>query len=182
MPINSEAAYAYLQPGEVFFGGSPSRVRTILGSCVAITVWHPVHLVGGICHYMLPSRGRRGHKPLDGRYADEAIEMLERKASRFGIKIDECEFKLFGAGRMFSALGLYASTCAGQANGSLNVAASNQVVARAIAASFGARVVGQDLGGDGHRKVLFEVPSGRVWCRQFASEASPAVLMREGSP
>lgn len=180
MPINSGVAYAYLPPGEVFFGGSPSRVHTVLGSCVAITVWHPAHRVGGMCHYMRPSRGHRNHECLNGRYADEAVEILERKASSFGIKIAECEFKLFGAGRMFAALGLYARARVGRATGSLNVAASNQAAACTIAGSLGARVVGQDLRGDGHRKVLFELPSGRAWCRQYASEASPAVLMHEG--
>ncbi|MDO8775427.1 MAG: chemotaxis protein CheD, partial [Burkholderiaceae bacterium] len=66
----------FLQPGEVYFGGRDTRIRTLLGSCVAITMWHPGMLAGGMCHYMLPGAptGRRG--ALDGRYADEAMELM----------------------------------------------------------------------------------------------------------
>ena len=48
----------FLHPGECYFGGGPTRIATLLGSCVSITVWHPRLLVGGMCHYMLPSRQR----------------------------------------------------------------------------------------------------------------------------
>ena len=39
-----------LQPGEWFFGQSPNRISTLLGSCVAVTVWHPILRCGGLCH------------------------------------------------------------------------------------------------------------------------------------
>jgi chemotaxis protein CheD len=32
-------------------------IRTVLGSCVSITLWHPVKRVGGMCHFLLPTRG-----------------------------------------------------------------------------------------------------------------------------
>ena len=51
-PVN-----VYLPAGKFHFGGGNVRVHTLLGSCVAITVWHPLKRVGGICHYLLPTRG-----------------------------------------------------------------------------------------------------------------------------
>ena len=57
-----------LQPGELFFGKEDVVVRTVLGSCIAITLWHPEQKQGGMCHYMLPSR-RNPSAKLDGRYA-----------------------------------------------------------------------------------------------------------------
>ena len=48
----------FLQPGEFYFGEGKTRIRTLLGSCVAITLWHPRLHIGGMSHYMLPSRPR----------------------------------------------------------------------------------------------------------------------------
>ena len=55
----------FLQPGEFYFGDAATRIRTLLGSCVAITLWHPARMIGGMCHYMLPNR-QKHHGPLDG--------------------------------------------------------------------------------------------------------------------
>src|SRR5439155_18563598 len=40
----------FLQPGEWYFGDADTRIRTLLGSCVAITMWHPRRCLGGMCH------------------------------------------------------------------------------------------------------------------------------------
>ena len=45
----------FLLPGEFHFGDQDDRIITLLGSCVAITLWHPEKRIGGMCHYMLPS-------------------------------------------------------------------------------------------------------------------------------
>lgn len=71
-----------LQPGEFFFGQDDTIIRTHLGSCVAITMWHPEQKRGGMCHYMLPSRGHNDDG-LDGRYADEAIQLFINEISKY---------------------------------------------------------------------------------------------------
>ncbi len=43
-----------LRPGDFHFGGGHTRISTLLGSCVSITLWHPRRLIGGMCHYMMP--------------------------------------------------------------------------------------------------------------------------------
>ena len=45
----------FLQPGELYFGDRYTRLRTLLGSCVSIVLWHREALLGGMCHYMLLS-------------------------------------------------------------------------------------------------------------------------------
>ena len=52
----------FLQPGDFYFGEAGTRIRTLLGSCVAITLWHPILHIGGMCHIMLPERGERSHR------------------------------------------------------------------------------------------------------------------------
>ncbi|MFM2120003.1 MAG: hypothetical protein RL722_1471, partial [Pseudomonadota bacterium] len=46
-------------PGQLWFGPGGERapvLRTLLGSCVAVTLWHPGRQLGGMCHYLLPAR------------------------------------------------------------------------------------------------------------------------------
>ena len=74
----------FLQPGEWYFGGRDTRIRTLLGSCIAITLWHPRLQVGGMCHFLLPSRSslHPPATPLDGRYGDEAVAALVHEVRR----------------------------------------------------------------------------------------------------
>ena len=50
----ANAAEVVLAPGQVSFATCPTRLRTLLGSCVAFTFWHPQRRIGGMCHFMLP--------------------------------------------------------------------------------------------------------------------------------
>ena len=59
-----DALEIFIRPGEFYFGDGNTRIRTILGSCVAVTLWHPERHIGGMCHYMLPRRPRRKHSSI----------------------------------------------------------------------------------------------------------------------
>ena len=92
----------FLQPGDFYFGDKNTRIRTLLGSCVAITIWHPRLHIGGMCHYMLPRKP--SHKvttDLDGRYAEDAMQIFMRELKHSKTKPSEYKAKLFGGGRMF---------------------------------------------------------------------------------
>ena len=142
-----------LLPGEVYFGDAPMRVRTLLGSCVAITMWHPQRLVGGMCHYMLPSRPQPGRQ-LDGKYAEEAVQLLLREAARHHTRPQDYQIKLFGGGSMFSS---YSQPT--------NIAHSNVNAARMLLKRHHLRPSAEDLGRNGHRNVIFDISSGHVWVR-----------------
>lgn len=143
----------FLNPGETAFREGGVRLSTLLGSCVAITLWHPRRRSGGLCHFLLPSRSRRGAGGLDGRYADEALELLARAAARAGVRLDEFEAGLFGGGNMFPQLSLEL----GETIGRRNVAA-----ARELAGRHGMRVVAEDLGGAAYRRVVLDLADGAV--------------------
>ena len=66
----------FLMPGQWYFGGKASELRTLLGSCVAVTLWHPKKRWGGMCHFLLPERRRTPSTVLDARYGDEAVDLL----------------------------------------------------------------------------------------------------------
>ena len=93
----------FLQPGDFYFGDSETRIRTLLGSCVAITIWHPRLHIGGMCHYMLPRRPRhKADDVLDGRYAEDVMQLFMHELKRSKTKPTEYKAKLFGGGNMFS--------------------------------------------------------------------------------
>ena len=151
----------FLQPGEFYFGDADTRIRTLLGSCVAITLWHTRLRIGGMCHYMLPQRKSRRDLAtgLDGRYADEAVQMFLREIAVSGTRVQDYEAKLFGGGRMF----------VGTEQGRFtDVPHQNMEAGRALLAAHGFTVHAEDLGGNGHRQIIFEVGSGSVWVRRHA--------------
>lgn len=51
----TEISEVVLKPGDFYFGGGATRISTLLGSCVSMTLWHPRRKIGGMCHYMLPA-------------------------------------------------------------------------------------------------------------------------------
>jgi chemotaxis receptor (MCP) glutamine deamidase CheD len=44
----------FLKPGEVCISREPAVVTTILGSCIAVTMFNERLKIGGICHALLP--------------------------------------------------------------------------------------------------------------------------------
>lgn len=83
-------------PGELFFGKDVPCLRTLLGSCVAVTLWNPKLRIGGMCHFLLPSRTRQPNTPRDGKYGDEALGMLADAIKRTGGSPKDYEAHLYG--------------------------------------------------------------------------------------
>lgn len=145
----------YLRPGDFYFGGASTRIRTVLGSCVSITLWHPARLIGGMCHYMLPSRPHRTGD-LQGKYADEAIELFLREAARYKTVPSEYQVKLFGGGNMFPEQNVDLS----ESVSSRNIRAAEMLLGR-----HNFNLTTRHVGMSGHRTIAFEVWSGHVWVR-----------------
>ena len=86
----------FLQPGEFFVADADYQVRTMLGSCVSITLWHPFKRVGAMSHFLLPTRGASERAPeLDARYGDEALDLMLGELKRQGIAAQQCQGKIF---------------------------------------------------------------------------------------
>jgi chemotaxis protein CheD len=145
----------FLQPGEHYFGGEDTRIRTILGSCVALTLWHATRRIGGMCHFMLPCRNRPRRARLDGKYADEALELLLGEIKGAVSQPGDYVLKAFGGGRMF------------REHGGPDVAARNAETARELARKSGLHIAAEDLGGEGHRSIIFDIWSGDVWVKHM---------------
>ncbi len=148
----------FLQPGEVYFGDQETRIRTLLGSCVAITWWHPKLRIGAMCHYLLPERPRgrpSKEKGLDGRYADEAFQLVMRYIQSAGTLPADYQVKMFGGGHML----------AGDPGKLAAVGERNIEFGKEWLASHGFRLAREHLAGNGHRHIVFDVANGDVWVR-----------------
>jgi chemotaxis protein CheD len=147
-----------LQPGGVFAGDRHDRVRTVLGSCVSITLWQPQLRVGAMCHFVLASRTRSAEAPLDGRFADEALELMLQGLGRLGANAQQCEAKLFGGGHMFPGCASPDAVHVGRRNGE---------AARELLLQHGIPLKSESLFGVGHRRLVFDIGSGAVWAAQL---------------
>ena len=153
----------FLQPGDLFVADAGYRIRTVLGSCVSITLWQPETRIGGMSHFLLPSRGRTAPGgELDGRYGDEALQLILRQLRRQGISPSQCRAKIFGGGNMFPAHAVAGSIQVGQRNGE---------AARSLLREHGIRVMSESLFGVGHRQVIFDIATGDVWLNQVKPTA-----------
>lgn len=147
----------FLQPGEIGAGDAAHVFKTLLGSCVSITLWHPWRRIGAMSHFLLPTRSGASGSRLDGRYADEAVPLMWRALIRLGVDPTECQAKVFGGARMFASESQPGAMAVGRRNGD---------VARELLQARGIRIAAEDLFGYGHRKLVFDVGSGDVWSCQ----------------
>jgi chemotaxis protein CheD len=153
-----------VRPGGIHFGGDGALVRTLLGSCVAITLWHPRARLGGMCHFVVPTRGRLPAvvTPMDGRYGDEAMQILDQHAWDVCTTLSDYEVTMYGGGNQFAGDG---------PAGTIGVAARNAEAARRFSEDFDLRVVTTDLGGWGARHILLDLSTGVVTSRRAGLDA-----------
>jgi chemotaxis protein CheD len=168
----------FLEPGEVAFAEAPACLRTLLGSCVAITFWHPQRALGAMCHFLVPLRPASEAGPPNGKYASDAIAVITQRFRTRGLAPEAFEVKLFGGGNMFPDLPL---------NGFQPIGEKNMEAARRLLQAAGFRILREDLAGTGQRMVVFDLQNGEVWVRQGPGlsltdfEAGPSSL-KERTP
>jgi chemotaxis protein CheD len=148
----------FLQPGEYYVGGAECRVRTVLGSCVSVTLWHAKRQVGAMSHFLLADRGAGAGDELDARYAEEAITLMLSELARAKVSARQCQAKIFGGGDMFPQHARKGSVSVGHRNGE---------AARELMRSHRIAVVAESLYGEGHRQIIFDIGTGHVWSRQI---------------
>ncbi len=155
--IVSHTHNIYLKPGEVLVTDTPVLVSTVLGSCVAVTMFSPSRGFGAICHAMLPENTGRES---DFRYVDTALQHIYAKLLEYGVGSD-LVIKLFGGAQVLNVGG---RTPQKQTVGDQNVA-----MAEAVLASLGLSVTTRDTGGNRGRKLFFCTRSGDVFVRRMRS-------------
>lgn len=158
----------FLHPGEWYFGERDTRIRTTLGSCVAVTLWHPTLQIGGMCHYMLPGTNQPG-EALNARYGDDALQLMTAEVRRLSGSPADYHAKLFGGANMFEV-----------GPGGSSVARRNISAAEMLASRYNLNIVARSLGGCVYRQLVFNIDNGDVWVRQGDSSAASLLSASSG--
>lgn len=165
-----ELAVIYLKPAELCITDKPSIVRTVLGSCLAVTMFNHRLGVSAICHALLPEpdpkEPRSNNFSERLKYVNSVIpEMLSRMRD-YGITPNEIEVKIFGGANMLNSQ--IEQQNKNQPVGKLNVKTALKVIE-----AEGLRVSVSDVGGTLGRKIFFYTHSGEVLLKRLKSGVLP---------
>jgi len=131
-------------------------VTYALGSCIAVVIWDPVALVGGLLHFMLPDssldRVNNG-RDYPYRYADTGVPLLFQEAYRMGADKKRLVVRLAGGAAVVAD------------NGVFSIGRRNYAAVRRVLWKAGVMVHAEDVGGTFSRTVRLEVESGRMLAR-----------------
>jgi len=151
----------FLMPGDYFVGDERYRVRTLLGSCVSVTLWHPAMRIGAMSHFLLPGQGRRKAHDKPGIYGADAMNLLLEGLAHHGVPLIQCQGKIFGGAAMFPR------------NAKVrDIGMQNGDYARSMLQQHGIHVVSESLFGEGHRQLIFTIRSGEVLSRQVPPDTA----------
>ncbi|AGW13727.1 chemotaxis protein CheD [Megalodesulfovibrio gigas] len=152
----------YLDPKQCHVARTPTLVSTILGSCVAITIFDPVSQIGGVAHAFLPTRA---DYPDDTeapcKFVDDALEHLLEIMGKGGAVLDCLETKLFGGAEIMNR------DTALHGRPALQVGARNVEMARRLLRQRGLTPAAQDVGGNQGRKLMFLSHTGGAWVKKI---------------
>ncbi len=162
-PSRDGYIFHYLFPGECYISGEPAVVQTVLGSCVAVTMYDPIKRTGVICHCILPSCRDNSSCAAacdeSFKYVDCSLRIMLAEAKRMGMLKSSIEVKLFGGGDM---LEYYSDDSIGKHN----VNAALKFI-RAENLNLVAFDVGETYG----RKMLFYTDTGGVYLKRLFKTA-----------
>jgi chemotaxis protein CheD len=162
-----EKPIVYLKPGEWFYGRQHVYVKTILGSCVAVTMFHGKSGLSAICHALMPTcdeqRGCCGPCRNYARYAECIVRRMGEVFFERGFKADDIEVKLFGGA---DSLSIHAGS-----KSSLRVGARNVAQARETIEEQGFKLGTSDVGGKVGRKLLFNAANGEVFMKRMSPQS-----------
>ncbi len=175
MPFKSLYPKYYLKEGELLIMDKPAIVSTVLGSCIAVTLFNKRTGLAGICHALLPQCTKMNFKkdmeiqpndecdncPDTFRYADCAVFMMVEAFSRFGVAPQETEVRLFGGAKTMLT---HSSRAAKYFVGRQNIETARMVLeyCHLTLASSG-------VGGSMGRKIIFNTKTGKV-VQQFIKQ------------
>ena len=149
-----------LMPGEYYFGNGVASLKTLLGSCVAVILWHPQQKVGGMCHIVLPD-GEFTGDDCNPRYAECAIGKFVHDIKTNGMHPSEFRVGVYGGGRMFS----HKTGIREDDVGARNIACAYKLVIDA-----GFCITDQDVLENKYRHVFLDLKSGETTVKSIEVE------------
>lgn len=140
-----------MSPGDVICATKPTLITTVLGSCVAVTLWDSVQRQGGVNHFVLP----HNTPERDGtRYGEMAMAQLLNDMVALGARINHLQAKVFGGAGVLLLGGEHGS-----------VGAANVALALSELSRLRIRVAASRTGGERGRLLIFNTATGEAFVR-----------------
>jgi chemotaxis protein CheD len=142
-------------------------ISTLLGSCVAVCLFDPKLKLGGMNHFLLPSRGSTTNADTDVILnGDYSMEVLVNGLLQKGAQKRRLVAKAFGGGTIVSSIRM--------AIGERNAEFAHDWLERE-----GIPLVASDFSGPWSRKVIFVPQTGDAFCRRIpTTQADAAAVAR----
>lgn len=152
MELTPQDARLSIHPGEWYFGNEYESLYTVLGSCVALSVWHPTLKIGGLCHYLLPLQpGHQRDLGSEGRYGKTVLALLKQAMQRYAAP-GEYQLGLFGGCDTLSNYG---------------IGKQNILYAQRWLQDEKLMVTQTDVGGTSSRSLILEICSGTINVKHY---------------
>jgi chemotaxis protein CheD len=158
--LEQDIPIIYLKPGEIHFSHEPSKIITILGSCVSIIMYNKYKRIGAICHAVMPSlemamTNKRSVKDAF-QYVDSSVEWMLSRFEEFGIKRGDIEVKIFGGAEIFFD---------NKKSSNIAVGRKNVEAAVRIIKHKELKLRAWNVGGNKGRKLIFHTDTGEVFTK-----------------
>lgn len=148
--------------GETRVSDEPDIVlTTVLGSCIAACFYDPIARVGGINHYLLAD-GSASDTASMQRYGVYAMEVLINAMLAMGAARPRLKARIFGGATMRA--------------GFRDIGGDNIAFARSFLRNERIPLVGEDVGGNGARRVEFRASLGQARCRTVTNASVTGVM------
>ncbi|NJD57757.1 MAG: chemotaxis protein CheD [Nitrospirae bacterium] len=159
LPEQGDLPSIYLHPGELVICEEPTRVVTVLGSCVSVTMFSRRLKLGAICHGTMPrckSLKQCTELCIDAfKFMDCAIRHMLTHFREFGILNRDIEIKVFGG----------ADTL--QSKSSNTIGSQNIKVTLDTLGREKLNVMAADVGDNFGRKLIFFSHTGDVYLKRL---------------
>ena len=131
-----------------------SLITYALGSCIAVAIYDPVALVGGLLHYLLPDSRMDPQKAakMPFVFADTGIPTLFRNSYKLGATKNRLRVFAAGGAQVFKG-------------DTFEIGRRNQLALKEILSFAGVFTKEEDLGGSSSRTIRMEMKTGAVFLK-----------------
>ena len=160
-----ESLRIHLSPGEILITREPTVIVTVLGSCVAVTMFHRESSLSAMCHVMLAqprlTECLRDDDASRFRYASHAVPAMVAAFRRTGVPLRAVEVKIFGGANVISG---FPAARVAEGIGQVNVATVRLLLEQAKL-----RLSAENTGGRHGRKIMFNTETGDVLLKRLGA-------------
>ena len=160
-----------IHPGEYHATKENLILATVLGSCIAVTLYDRRNRFGGLNHFMLPGtvKSEEAYASNSGKYGLFAMEFLVNAMLKLGSKKTDLTAKVFGGGSVLKTSSGFSS----------HIPQGNIDFAFSYLKTEGIPIEASDVGGVQARKIFFFPETSRVLLKRITGKLIIAVEEEE---